>query len=116
MNMRFQMIMVNTLQLAHEVDQKKTMNQMITISIPKTWDFTKCGTQRKTTYRKSLLSADIEIRGEQQSLDSNIRPWSVQHQGCGEKCLAVKVPEQFFIETDMLEHHRKGGQYSIILL
>ena len=102
--------MRNALQLSGEIEHKKSVNQVVTINVPKTWDFTQCGRNRKTSYRKSLSAADIEIRGEQQNSGSN-RPWTLQHLGCGKRGLAVSIPEGFFTPTeDVLEHHRKGNK------
>ena len=45
---------------------------------------------------KSLRPADIEIAGKV----SAIRPWSVQHKGCGERGVAVRIAENFFSSND----------------
>ena len=62
----------------------------------------------------ALATADIEISGTEESL-GNISPWTVQHLGCGEKGLVVKISEGFFAPTeDVLLHHRKGMSKSKI--
>ena len=99
--------MQNSLKLTAEIEGK-LIKEVVTIDIPKTWDFTKCGRQRKTSHTNSLGAVDIEITGKEKSFGSN-SPWTVQHQGCGEKGFVVKISEGFFALTeDVLEHHRKG--------
>ena len=99
--------MQNSLKLTAEIE-KKHIKEVIMVDIPSTWDFTKCGRHRKTSHIKSHGTADIEITGTQESL-GKVSPWTVQHQGCGEKGLVVRVSEGFFAPTeDVLEHHRKG--------
>ena len=99
--------MQNSLKLTAETEGK-LIKKLITIDIPKTWDFTKCGRHRKTSHTNTLAAADIEITGKEESF-SDINPWTVQHQGCGKKGFVVKISEGFFAHTeDVLEHHRKG--------
>ena len=102
----FQIIMQNSLKLTAEIEGK-LIKEIVTIDIPKTWDFTKCGRHRITSHTKSFAAADIEISGKEQSL-GNISPWTVQHQGCGEKGLVVRIYEGFFATIEnVLEHDRK---------
>ena len=55
---------------------------------------------------KSLKAADIEIGGRV----TTMRPWTVQHQGCGEKGVTVRISEEFFYNNnDNFDSKLKGG-------
>jgi hypothetical protein len=99
--------MQNSLKLTAEIEHN-LVKEVVTIDIPEAWDFTQCGRHRQTSHTKSIVEADIEITGKEESF-GNINPWTVQHQGCGEEGFVVRISEEFFAPTeDVLEHHRKG--------
>ena len=97
--------MSESVKLSADVDGK-LVEENIAVNIPKTWDFTNAEKTEKTSFMKSLKAADIEIGGEV----TTMRPWTVQHQGCGEKGVTVRISEEFFYNNnDNFDSKLKGG-------
>ena len=101
--------MSESVKLSADVDGK-LVEESIAVNIPKTWDFTNAEKTEKISFMKSLKAADIEIGGRV----TTMRPWTVQHQGCGEKGVTVRISEEFFYNNnDNFDSKLKGKMLSL---